>query len=351
MIELTDQKFCNNCGFDLSKVSKSKPTELKKMIDFALKGHSSKTPESIEPKPTPKEKPNQVNQSQSRMQDEAEKQQQPSDSSTSPSAHKWRSLNSQLGEQKWWKWGIGWAILGYMFFSPQASKGYESLGTVGLALQLFGALTALALYFSFRQRILLHTIQTVWIRSLISGLISFAIVWVILFLIGKFVITSPSNLSSQTQDHESRITTIQLGLPIDVGESRQSVRAKLGNQDITETDFDSWFSYGIITDYNQLNRVKAIHATRLIKGTKYTGKVFGVQIGDILDKCRSLWGREYLKQDTPFDYARFHWHYGNYYIRCEVWTQSGIWTDFNNEAYSTNTVKDIVVSDRSLESD
>ncbi len=43
-IELNDQKFCHSCGFELSKVGKNQPSELKKMIDFAVWDSVQKAP-------------------------------------------------------------------------------------------------------------------------------------------------------------------------------------------------------------------------------------------------------------------------------------------------------------------
>ena len=87
------------------------------------------------------------------------------------------------------KWGWGWIIIALIFFSPQASKGYVSLGTIGEALQLFGCASAIVLYFLFRQKVLIK-IKTTWVRSLSSGVIAYGIVWILLFLVGKTILSA-----------------------------------------------------------------------------------------------------------------------------------------------------------------
>jgi len=97
----------------------------------------------------------------------------------------------------WWdnfkeKWGWGWLIIGWLFFSPQASKGYDTLGTTGQALQLFGLAIAIGLYFLLRQR-MLKKIETTWVRSLVSGVLAYGSVWLILFFVGKSIVSAQSS--------------------------------------------------------------------------------------------------------------------------------------------------------------
>lgn len=108
------------------------------------------------------------------------------------------------------KWGWGWIIICLFFFSPQASKGYDTLGTTGKALQLFGCAVAIVLYFLLRQKVL-KKIGTTWVRSLISGVVAYGSVWLILFLLGRSFVSAQSldgrEFFNLIDDETSKLTT------------------------------------------------------------------------------------------------------------------------------------------------
>jgi hypothetical protein len=108
------------------------------------------------------------------------------------------------------KWGLGWIIICLLFFSPQASKGYDTLGTTGQALQLFGCAVAIVLYFLLRNKVL-KKVETTWVRSLISGVLAYGSVWLILFLLGKSFVSAQSSDNRKffhlIDDETSKLTT------------------------------------------------------------------------------------------------------------------------------------------------
>ncbi len=97
----------------------------------------------------------------------------------------------------WWdsfkeKWGWGWLIIGWLFFSPQASKAFDTHDTTGQGLHLIGFAVAIGLYFLLRQKAL-KKIETTWVRSLVSGVFAYGFVWLTLFLLGKTIVSAQSS--------------------------------------------------------------------------------------------------------------------------------------------------------------
>ncbi len=201
-IELAAAKFCHNCGFDLSKLPKNQPSELYKLIDTSIHQKGAKdskeaSPTTSDPLPLvqPKEekKPDVLLEPKGIKKNEAVLSEQPSHTSAgddlaTPSKVSYLRETS-YDNPSWWsrfkdKWGTGWIVLGYLFFSPQASKGYRALGSTGDLLQLSGAVVCIIIYFLLR-RLLLRKIETYWLASFFSGLIAYGIVWLLLFMIGK----------------------------------------------------------------------------------------------------------------------------------------------------------------------
>jgi hypothetical protein len=177
-IELSDQKFCHNCGFDLSKVEKNQLTSPSKQLNESQKVEQIKfkivgcpyCSEDVELSPS--------EWSEGKF--------------TCPSCKKSVDLsNSHSIPQKKWKWwgsnwGLGWLVIVYLFFSPYSSKIYESFGTTGLLLQLIGCILSLALYFYLRQRVF-RMIDKTWLRSLCSVLITYGFVWLLALLAAQIL--------------------------------------------------------------------------------------------------------------------------------------------------------------------
>ncbi len=221
-VELNDQKFCHSCGFELSKVGKSQPTELKKMIDFALKDHPRKPiAKSDGDSLNVNEPPKQVH-IESKKEAQQSNNLQIADSAVPPSTRSWRSLYSPLSSAKKWKWGTGWIIIVYLFFSSQESKTFESFGTAGLLVQLIGCILSLVLYFYLRQRVFLR-IEKTWLRSLFAGLITYAFVWLVALLSVLFLKSNDEKLSEFI---ETEVQNLNLYL-----------------QDFTKKDQELWAQY------------------------------------------------------------------------------------------------------------
>jgi len=114
------------------------------------------------------------------------------------------------------KWGTGWLLLGYMFFSQRSSQSYNALGTTGAVLQILGFAACIAIYFFLRRRLLLK-MENYGAASLVSGIISYGVIWLTLFAIGQSLhsdITrtnlsparqsnSPNTISSSPQQREA----------------------------------------------------------------------------------------------------------------------------------------------------
>ncbi len=82
------------------------------------------------------------------------------------------------------KWGTGWFVLLWFFFSPQSSQGFHALGSRGEFLQVLGFAACVTFYFFIRRRLLLKMNHT-WEASLVAGTISYLLIWIALFTIGQ----------------------------------------------------------------------------------------------------------------------------------------------------------------------
>lgn len=80
------------------------------------------------------------------------------------------SISSPNKSTKKWRYGWGWAILGYLYIKEnQLITSYY--GEYTNLFQLFGCIVSLSIYFVFRQKVLTK-INKIWLRSLASGLIA-----------------------------------------------------------------------------------------------------------------------------------------------------------------------------------
>ncbi|MGO9481718.1 MAG: hypothetical protein ACLP05_08060 [Candidatus Kryptoniota bacterium] len=95
-------------------------------------------------------------------------------------------------EEKWdvfrSKVGWGWIVILYIFFGPQTHEGY-GFGTIGEIEQLIGCIVALTLYFVLRQKAF-KKIEKLWLRSLICGVLSIVLVWIVIIAVNVALIKS-----------------------------------------------------------------------------------------------------------------------------------------------------------------
>ncbi len=224
-IQLDDQKFCDGCGFDLSKVETSKPTELKKMIDFALEDHSKP--------PTP---PKSTVASAARSQTSGDSLVKPARTSW------WKNLNKSqiviliIGGfftlsmlVVWqtfspagidgaaiifllimivlitllvaWKektWGWGWYILAGLTFKGM-EKVYTTYGLYNSALRLLTVVAAIFVYFVLRNKYL-KRVKILWRRSLYSGIIAFVVAAFFTPIVAYFVPTQDQRIAQKMKE-------------------------------------------------------------------------------------------------------------------------------------------------------
>jgi hypothetical protein len=130
-------------------------------------------------------------------------------------------------------------------------------------------------------------------------------------------------------------------LPIEFNQTRTEVHNILGEPDISEKDFETFYTYGLVVDYVD-DKVVGIDATSLQSGTTFFGQVFGIRIGDTVEKCIKAWGPIYSKEEWPFEYDVLQWQVNEYEMRLEVWKKEGLLPVFG--PYKSGRVKDIRVS-------
>lgn len=125
----------------------------------------------------------------------------PQEKSVNVKSYTLHLADSSMLKDNWWNtskdkfkenWGYGWMVFAYGFFSPQASKFYDSYGEYGGILQLLGFITSMLFYYFIRQK-LFAKIGKNWVRSALSVVIGYVIVSVILILAASFLNSSYSN--------------------------------------------------------------------------------------------------------------------------------------------------------------
>lgn len=108
----------------------------------------------------------------------------------------------QIKTTKKWKYGWGWAILGYLYIK-QNQQITSYYGEYTNLFQLFGFIVSLSIYFLFRQKILTK-INKIWLRSIVSGLI--AIILTIPFI---YILESTVGIKTASQDNVVNQKTVE----------------------------------------------------------------------------------------------------------------------------------------------
>jgi len=130
-------------------------------------------------------------------------------------------------------------------------------------------------------------------------------------------------------------------LPINLHDKRNNVQEILGTPDRSGSDFETYYSHGLVVNYNNNQQVISIDATRLVSGITYDGLVFGVKIGDNLNKCIEEWGKTSSVKETKLDYDIYVWKLTDFYIECEMWNKTDYDSNFGN--VTKGTVKNIKI--------
>lgn len=114
------------------------------------------------------------------------------------------------------KWGTGWIVLMYPFFSERASKGYDALGPYGHLIQLSGFAACMAIYFYVRRK-LLQRMDKYWAASLAAGILSYGFIWILVFV---FSLSVP--LGGARPEQPATKTNVPQDSPIPKLQSKES---------------------------------------------------------------------------------------------------------------------------------
>lgn len=211
-IEGASAKFCHNCGFDLSQITNKQPSDLRKLTEssFHQTPKDSKTIDSSTPKHA--ESPKSSEPVYSTPVRPNPSWPEGTDSSAKSIPH---IRETSYDNESWWsrfngKWGWGWAILGWLYINPTATKNLTRVmddDSVRI-LQLFGVVVSLSLYFLFRQKILLR-VQKRWLRSFLSGIIAFTLTFLANTAVSEFLpLHGSGTQSSQPQPLDRNVSNI-----------------------------------------------------------------------------------------------------------------------------------------------
>lgn len=142
----------------------------------------------------------------------------------------------------------------------------------------------------------------------------------------------------------SSLNNLDYTLPVKVGKSWQSVKGEMGNPDKKGDNFYTFFEKGIIVYVDAKQElVTAIVCSWFQGGSHFTGKIYGIGLGDTFPKCTQLWGEPVSKLPPNYDYYSAQWQVDKFQFELEFWARDGFDEDLGGR-YETDTVKRIKVS-------
>jgi hypothetical protein len=104
---------------------------------------------------------------------------------------------------KYKSWGWGWYYLTYGSYTT-IQKGYTKYGIYQTLLEIVGIFTTLFIYFALRSKYLTQ-IKVLWVRSLLSGVISLFVVGAFIAVIANFIPTQDQRVGNLFQDETQAI--------------------------------------------------------------------------------------------------------------------------------------------------
>jgi hypothetical protein len=151
-------------------------------------------------------------------------------------------------------------------------------------------------------------------------------------------------LTTACRTRQAPVDALEYSLPVRVEDDWKKASEKLGKPDRSGAHFFTFYQYGIVvyTDATQ-QKITAIVATWFERGIHFTGKMYGIGLGDTLPKCRRLWGQEQRKESATEDYYRMVWKLGKRTLEVEFWSQGGNDIDLGG-VYEADTVKRIQIT-------
>ncbi len=110
-------------------------------------------------------------------------------------------------------------------------------------------------------------------------------------------------------------------IPIRLGWKRPAVRKALGEPDREGAEFDTFFAKGLAIFYDKDGKVDGISASRMETGTHFAGKIKGISLGDLFEKCKRELGdpEEWGLPSSHFSLAV--WTKGQDLLLIEIWRQ------------------------------
>lgn len=142
----------------------------------------------------------------------------------------------------------------------------------------------------------------------------------------------------------SSLSKLEYTLPVKVGRPWQPHQSEMGTPDKQGDNFYTYFTKGVIVyvDAKQ-EKVTALVCSWFQGGSHFTGKVYGIGLGDTYPKCVQLWGEPVEKKDVNYDYYRAEWKLENLNVEMEFWARDGFDEDLGG-SYETDTAKRIKIS-------
>lgn len=137
---------------------------------------------------------------------------------------------------------------------------------------------------------------------------------------------------------------LEYTLPVHVGGPWQSHKTEMGTPDRSGSNFYTFFDKGVIVyvDIRQ-ELVTALVCSWFEGGKHFTGKIYGVGLGDTFPKFVNLWGEPTERKDKHYDYYVSIWKFKKFFAEVEFWAHDGHDEDLGGK-YETDTAKRIKIS-------
>ncbi|MCX7743548.1 MAG: hypothetical protein N2167_03185 [Flavobacteriales bacterium] len=143
---------------------------------------------------------------------------------------------------------------------------------------------------------------------------------------------------------QTQLDVLEYTLPVKIDDDWKKASEKLGKPDRSGANFFTFYQYGIIIYTDAAHqKITSIIATWFERGIHFTGKIYGIGLGDTLPKCRRLWGQEQRKESKSEDYYLVVWKLEKRTLEVEFWSQGGNDVDLGG-AYEADTVKRIKIT-------
>jgi hypothetical protein len=142
----------------------------------------------------------------------------------------------------------------------------------------------------------------------------------------------------------AKLDKLEYTLPVKVGKSWPESKEAMGTPDRSGNNFYTYFDKGVLVYVDAKQElVTALICSWFQGGKHFSGKVYGIGLGDTYPRCVQLWGEPVEKKNSSYDYYQAKWLFKKLFIEVEFWAHDGDDADLGGK-FQTDTAKRIKIS-------